>query len=331
MSKILITSLALLGVGSAQAQLLIDRAGGRDVLYRGDFTAANKVRAKFNSGDKSLSATYFGYALTNLFPEGNFVVGGRAKVAATDGWEEFFRFQRLPGMEASLLANWTSTGTNGPIWFANGRVSYKHEEYALFDPTQGVATQFSRPSFDGVSAAISAGGLRAITSMNLEVGLALSAGYERGSNYKDLGKANVTDISASFPLPGGGRRDVSGAVKSVRVGTLKEFNSFPLNVTFTFDKGLPRSLYDWIPFIPKDDQFGLVLAPYGEFLPKDEGKPEHAIGVQLTLRRNKNETSYDQILANGKSTYPISVFIERRNAFKSNSETRAGVGLVYSF
>jgi|GEM_PF-6857206 len=337
--------LAVAGVtflsSAAHAQLIIDRAGARDVLWGtdGDFLKSEgKFRANVDSKEKSLSFGYFEqHAATNCLP-GGWVFGLRGKVTATDGLKDFVEFKRLPGLELAGLVNWTQSMPGKPgqdtpekhfIPFVNLRFAYKHEDYVMFDPAQPVAQQISKPSFDGGSAFLSGGVL-----MNGRFGLTLSGGFERSSNYKKLTSVEVSEATTVIPLPGGGQRIVTSGSQKARMGTLATFNQMPLDFTFTADLGISDAIAHSIPLVPKKYSYGMVFAPYGRLVSKDKGKPEHAIGIGLTLRTLTKPTATDPLAAvqQEKIAFPFSVYVEQENAFSgSRATTVAGAAVVFAF
>lgn len=346
----LFTALLLLELISfhANAQLIIDRTGARDLLFRSDMdqlAKESKFRVNFDSKEKSLALGYFS-AKSLEKAGGSLRFGLRTKVSAVDGWDDFFKFQRVPGIEFAGIANWTPHLPDGRLgWgdtnvlpFVNLRAAYKHQDFTTFDPSKPIASQFDKSTLDGASAYLSGGSLFSglwkdgTNGVRDQHGVSFSIGYERNSNYKELKQVEVTDLSQVIPLPNGGQRVVSSGAKSARVGSLQQFNQFPIDLTYSYDVKLGDWIYQ-IPFVPEKLNYGAIFSPYIRFEPKDRGRPDHGIGLQFSL---KTMTHFDpgsvfQEIKSAKLAYPISVFVEWRNAFNSEKSVQAGVASVFTF
>src|SRR6266542_584336 len=80
-------------VNALQAQLIVDRAGARDVLFGADNgfrSSENKVRVNIDSKEESLALACFGGQWS--VAGGNLLPGIRLKAKATDGLKELIRF-----------------------------------------------------------------------------------------------------------------------------------------------------------------------------------------------------------------------------------------------
>ncbi len=344
---VLLAALAL-APSAAQAQLIIDRAGARDLLFGSDLEQLNKeskVRLTFDSKDKSAALGYFSARPLEL-AGGSLRFGLRPKITALDGWDQFFKFNRVPGVEFSGIANWTPHLPDGPasgaatnfLPFVNLRASFKHQEFTRFDETRPVTSQLSKSSLDGAAVFLSGGALFAGRwgdgdgGVRDQHGVSLSIGYERESNYKDLKKVDVAEVTRIVPLPYGGERLVTSGTQTARVGDLQQFNQFPIDVTYSWDVQLGNWVYA-IPFVPDKWRYGTVWSPYAQFEPKDNGKPDHSVGVQLSFKMFtalKAGGGLDQIKS-AKLSYPISVFLEWRNPGNERRTVTGGVAAVFTF
>ena len=325
---------ALFSSLSATAQLIVDRAGARDILFKSDtvqLEAESRFRFTFDSDEKSFALGYFNKEI-EVF-NGTLIAGLRPKVAATDGWEQFFRFDRVPGIEVAGFVNWSPNQPADVFYpFVNLRLAYQREEIVLFDSAKPLDSQIEESALNGASAYLSGGAIFAIGNTPGQHGFALSAGFERTSNYKDLKRVEIRDVSEVIALPGGGQRIVSGDATAARVGKFEEFNAFPLDFTYTYEipiTGLVDKIDRVIPLIPELEYY-TIFAPYGEFRPRDKGKPDHALGLQFTLKTISGDDTFENINKK-KLAYPISVFVECRNVFRSESDVAAGIATIFTY
>ncbi len=346
-------AMILLTAGHARGQLIVDRNGARDVLWSSDLKRLfpddkGLPRLRLDSKKKSLALNYLSLN-SSEFLNGNVLWGAQIKGTATDGLEQFFKFDRAPGVEVAGLLNWTGTGAHGEsdswwdkyfVPYANLRIAYKFQELKTIDVSRPVDDQLDDSAFHGMSSFLSVGAL-----IRGRYGVALSAGYERASNYEDLPKVNVSEDARVIPLPGGGYRVVSSGGQIMRAGNLETFNNFPIDLTFAYHQGIKPSLVEWIPFVGKKYTFGLVFAPYGRFEPRDYSRPEHGIGLTVSLytltklkERKADETGRKPEdwtgggdVAGQKLSFPLSGYVEWKNAFREERTTEAGVAAVFKF
>lgn len=320
-------------VNALQAQLIVDRAGARDVLFGADNgfrSSENKVRVNIDSKEESLALACFGGQWS--IAGGNLLPGIRLKAKATDGLKELIRFNHAPGIEVSAILNWT--GSADPehrkwehvIPFINLRGAYKHDDFVLFDASQLPDQQFDKRSFDGASAYLSGGAL-----LYGDWGVVLSAGYDRISNYEDLPQVEVTDQTVVVdPLPGGGQRVVSRGARTARVGALEVRNSFPAELSLSYQRFLPQTWTEHVP-LPKHRLYGFVISPYGRLVPAEHGKPENFFGIALTVK-SKYEPTGPGDVKKEKTSFPVSAFVEARNSLSGGlHETSVGVAAVFVF
>jgi hypothetical protein len=116
-------------------------------------------------------------------------------------------------------------------------------------------------------------------------------------------------------------------------------------MTFAYHQGIKPELVERVPFIPRNYTYGLVLAPYGRFEPRDNGKPDHGIGITFSLRtltklKKEQPTGAPgkpedwpggEEVGNQKIAFPLSVFVEWKNAFQSSRTVIAGTAVVFKF
>src|SRR5206468_3531223 len=154
LSKVVGGLAALLPSLSAYGQLLIDAGGPRDVFFFSGPTAAglDGLHIKVDTSRKGLDFDYLGYPTTALSLE-NVLLGGAVKATAVDGLEQFFRFERLPKIELLLLANKTWRRLIDPdhawIWSLTSRINGSYADYALFDTSRPVGSQYFKRGFIG--------------------------------------------------------------------------------------------------------------------------------------------------------------------------------------
>jgi len=326
----LIIALPALVGSTAHAQLMVDAGGPRDMFFSSgeDATGLAGFHAKLNTDDKGVALTYFGKPANYL---GLWAMD--LKVSAVDGVGEFFRFERWPKMDLSIIGNKTFSYDGGWAWSVTPRLTATHIGQSVFDPSLPAGSQLSEHDFFGGQANL-------LFSCLLPEGwgaVGLSFGYKHTSNYEDLAKTTVGTVQNLFPGPGGAAFAALSQGQTVRYGSLNHYNEFPLSAIYTrqFEPNWIDALCKKVMFWDKDiknskTSFVLLTSPYASLLPRDEGKPTHSIGLNLVLR--KGVTSKDETNPNeDKFSFPVSLFIERKNAFSGKPDLTIGSALIYKF
>ena len=196
MSRFLLPIAGIAVAGSAclplHAQLLIDAGGPRDAFYSSGGTAdgLDGLHAKFDTAPKDVELTYLGKPMTWLgIPD--LMLGATLKASAIDGLPQFFRFERWPKTDLSLIANktWTKAidDSHAWAWSLTTRVNGGYADCAVFDPSRPSGQEFRK-----TSAALG----EFIETLSVAIpwipaGVALSAGVREASNYQDLPSTTV--------------------------------------------------------------------------------------------------------------------------------------------
>jgi len=329
----------LLGVSAvpALAQLYIDNAGPRDILFAAPNGYANNQpwKVKFDSTDKSATATYF-VRQANGPAGGQILQAISAKLSAPNGIEDVLSHGATPGTEVSVLTNWTKSlppkEGRGRTVFANLRGSFRRDSLPLAD----AAGKVTDMSFDG-------GGVQLASGLLLRgnFGFAASVGYERRNNYQDLPEVTIGQSTSADGV-------VAGKTKTARQGVFRTIDAMPGSFTVIYD--LPGKFADgaalFLPGIEKKDAgtYGLIVAAYvtADLSHFDESK---AVGLSLTVRRWEGaaksgsktdpqpaaKPDFDSVQKE-KVSFPLSVFVERRRpAGAREYETKAGVATVFTW
>lgn len=322
----------LAAASSLPAQLYIDAAGPRNLLISGTGKGApelnGKATAKVDSEKKSLSLGFFS---SRDYDGGTKVATGTAglvgQVSSPNGWDELFK---SPVAEVSILGNYTwakSDGARGGPWFANVSAGYRHDILRLrataMDPVKEVGTDTGKVSV-ALGRQFNQG----------RSGFALSARFERTSNYEELTKVEVDKRPA-------------------REGTLVRSDATPIALMLTHEiqsNALSDLIRGW-----QNDQAGytVVAALYGEYDPAVKGATDHKIGFNLTLKRfmvpnpeelkKRRQSAKDLDLPEGSLdgisdktladfTYPYSFFVEWKQPFGSKrGEVVTGVAALFTW
>lgn len=321
----------LAGANSLRAQLYIDAAGPRNLLVSGKGKNApelnGKATAKVDSEKKSVSLGYFSSRDFNKATKvaiGTFGLVGQ--VSSPNGWDELFK---SPLAEVSVLGNYTwakSGDVDGP-WFVNASAGFRHDNLRLrvtaSDPVKEVGTDTGKASM-AIGRQFNHG----------RSGFALSARFERTSNYEELTKVEVDKRPA-------------------REGTLVRSDATPIALMFTHEIN-SNSLTDLIRNWRNDKAgYAVVAAAYGEYDPSVKGEVNHKIGLNLTLKRflipedkelaerrkvakeqDWPEDTLDGIGAKvlADFSYPYSFFVEWKQPFGSKrGEVVTGVAMLFTW
>jgi len=318
----------LLGVSAvpALAQLYIDNAGPRDILFSAPegYASNQPWKVKFDSADKSTTATYF-------VRQGNGPGGGQilqavsAKLSAPNGVEDVLAHGAAPGTEVSWLTNWTKSlppkDGRGRTVFANFRAAFRRDALPVADAT-GKVTDVS---FDGGSAQLASGIL-----LGGNFGFAVSFGYERRNNYQDLPEIAIGQ-------PTGTDGVVAGKTKTARQGVFRTFDAAPSSFTVIYD--LPgKFANEMAAFLPGIVQkegvtYGLIAAAYVKADLAGNSDDSKTLGLSLTVRRVEATGKGDfETIQKEKVSFPLSVFVERRRpAGAREYETKGGVATVFTW
>jgi hypothetical protein len=326
--------------GSAEAQLIVDAGGVRNLFYTvggNDKGGLDGFHANLETGSKSAGVTYFGYP-TRLLE--NTLLGADVKVTALDGLDELIKFDRWPQIQTTLLANKTWAPMidrdHALIQSLTFRVAGLFTQYALFDTNQPAGAEFSKPDSFG-------GSLAATYSFAFPWfpgAVGLSFGVNATNNYASLPKVTIGTLRGSESSGGTTTGIVSGG-KMAREGSLNYYHSFPVTIIYSHTFGQPelsdflKNFHVW-KYYPLEHgpnvSYNVIISPYGSFVPADEGKPTHSIGANLVLRKYKKaKESADPAEEKGEVSFPVALFVERQNTFSGKPNTTVGAALTYHF
>ena len=327
----LIGSLILSPPHPLHAQLLIDAGGPRDAFYTSGGTAdgLDGLHAKLNTGAKGVDLTYLGKPVTWLGISG-VMLGATLKASAIDGLSEFFRFERWPQTELSLIANKTWThdidATHAWAWSLTTRVDGGYADYAVFDPNRPLGQEFRKSSAaqGEISETVS------VAIPWIPAGVGLSVGLREGSNYRDLPSTTVGMLQASFPGSGGSTMAAVSGGEAARFGSLNHFQEYPVSLLYNHAFEGVNGFIQHLPFTESGTTYTLLVSPYGTLTPRSEGRPEHAIGLSLVIRSFKAAED----AAHPEKTvisFPVGLYVERRNPFSGRPDTTVGAAVIYHF
>lgn len=320
--------LLLLGAGAvpALAQLYIDNAGPRDILFSAPsgYASNQPWKVKFDSGDKSATATYF--VRQTAGPGGGQILQAvSAKLSAPNGVEDVLTHGAAAGTEVSVLTNWTKSlapkDGRGRTVFVNLRAAFRRDALPVAD----AAGKITDVSFDGGSAHLASGIL-----LGGNFGFAVSAGYERRNNYEDL-----TEVVVGQPT--GTEGVVAAKTKTARQGAFRTFDTAPCSFTVIYD--LPgKFANEAAAFLPgieekKGVTYGLIAAAYVKADLAGSFSDSRTFGLSLTVRRWEAAAAGDfDTIQKEKVSFPLSVFVERRRpAGAREDETKGGVATVFTW
>ncbi len=339
-----------LGAGSAQAFIMIDTAGAREVISPASFAeeplkegeAYASRSLKLSSKDKSLTGFWLWHRRTNANQP---LVGARTrtmgidlKISEPDGLEQFVKFERTPNWEVGFLANWTfhpaplspGAGADGlAVWQSfTLQAGYQQQSVEYMPLTGNPAFQAKRArdgsGFASATAGFYVNGVPGVGQLSF----VLNAEARHGSNYSDLPKVTIDSLTILLPAEAnGGTRLSQTKSKTLRRGDLQEDTLYPLTaaMVFTLPANWPLSL---LGEPGKRDSGQFYLAPYCRLTPSADSGTARAYGLNLAFRSK----TYGKDSPRGKITIPLSVFVERgRGSTDRNWATVSGVSTVFSW
>jgi hypothetical protein len=319
---------------SARAQLFVDNGGPRDIFFdsTADKDSVNGLLSKIDTGDKSASFSYYG----RPFAGQPFILGGKAKLTASDGLDEFFRFQRFPQTDLSLLGNWSGmwrSGSHTYLWSLTPNLTGTYADYALIDPAStAVPKQITKESR-------LAGAFNNTFSIVFPWGdaAAFSAGVKRDNNYSSLPEVTITTTGGKLP-DGTAVAGLAGTT-SARLGIFQENTSYPLYLTYSHVFAA-QWIAHVIPGIDQSSAYDLIAAPYGKWTPKSGAGTARSFGINLTIRALSNsvlgsngerELAKDKKPNDQKLSFPYAVYVEHSTDQNGVSKTTSGVAVIFKW
>lgn len=317
-----------------RAQLFVDNGGPRDIFFDAttDGKKLNGFVGKFDSAEKSLSASYFGRPKG---VEGNVLFGLKAKVDAVDGLDELVKLEHWPRAEISFLGNWYGRSSdvrsgNPFLWSITPRLAGSYAEYELVSPDTTVTPRkVGVERFTAGAATVTFSGV-----VPWGDGIALNVGVERTSNYDQLTKVEITETGGK--LADGTAVEGSGKKRTVRVGRLEKTTSYPLHLTYVTVFGFTKVARQ-LPSFDESSAYDLLVAPYGKVSAGSGNDSANAAGINFTLRRLSNvgpggTPPAGKDFNDQKLSFPYAFFVERRNVLGNKaSETKAGAAVVFAW
>jgi hypothetical protein len=301
-------------------QLFVDAGGPRNIFI----TAANDSNSKFLNFDSKTESISLNFLQLERNPSfGGWVFGGTlAGSSPNNNILNVFKNQ-VPTVTGSILANLTDYqgASKHSHWLTSAtfKVSNAYASYALQNSTT------SRSSTTTIDEPLGSVALALAFSDTgwLKNALCLTLAVTKGDNYQSLPQMSQSDG------------------KTVRVGVLKTFTSFPMRLLYNREVGVDSgsTLDKVIDFANKlvgggsTDATATVerfieIAPYGDLAPRNRGTPSSGFGINLALKTHTDGANGKP----GKFTFPWSFYIERTRKYDlSGYTTGGGVSTIFSF
>jgi hypothetical protein len=317
------------------AQVLVDAGGARNVFFSASAPSSNMFFGlkgtdfKLDTAAKSAELLYF-------HPNGNshWLWGLDLKVAAVNGIENL---NSWPQTTVSGIGNY-SWQSSGALWSLTARDTPLFAQDPLYDTNRPAGAQFYKKDVIGneLAGTLSVAPVGSIAWISF----ALSAGYNATNNYAKL--QQVTVGNSETP---GSSQAVIGSGQTARFGTFHYYNAFPLTLLTPlnpdavawmkpFDDGFSdfvNRIYKLLGTGKKEDAAtnvnDVIVSPYGEFVPGDLGRPTDAVGINFVVRR----LTLNDNPAKENLTFPVSIFVERENAFLGKPSMTVGAGLIFKW
>ncbi|MGA2173795.1 MAG: hypothetical protein ABSH38_02315 [Verrucomicrobiota bacterium] len=324
-------------------QLVVDAGGPRDSFYSSASSTLglSGLAVKLNTDPESLEATYLSGTLFGKQPlpegSGNWLYGLDVKFSAVNG---VLNMNSWPKTDLSPLLNhtWITSSTDNKPWIfsLNLRDTPSFAQYPIFDKTLASGKQFYTKNALGNTVV---GTFSVVPGGASWFALAVSAGFSATNNYAQLPKVTVGKLLAS-----GSSTTVVGSGQAARYGTFERYNAVPLTLmtvfqpvegqwTTNFSK-CAGTLLGWLSPGAKDASYIPIVSPYASLTPGDLGRPVDAVGLNLVIRGMDSKVPVDSTGPHPeaqKLSFPLSIFVERVNAFSGKPSITVGAGLTFKW
>jgi hypothetical protein len=348
-ANLLAVAAVLLLAPTLGAQFLVDAAGPRNVFYTDPSKGSNSFFKGFNfnpeiTSKPSLDLDYFSGPIAALSPanvHGVFIWGLDTKVTASDGITQFLQFNHIPQLNFSAIAN-LSWQANASLLSLTTRFMEEYGDYSIFDPSRPAGTQsYSRVWLgESVFETFSIAPDPTSSTWIKNLGIAVSVGYVPTNNYASLPQETLGTL-----LTGSGKNTIVGSGRSVHFGSFNTYNAVPISLLPSYNfgeanwlKGFPYIIPGW-NLLSKANTYDVIVSPYGSYVLSDEGRPFDAVGVNVVLEslgpipkeKSPGWPEPREVPAHRAAKYPLSIFIERPNAFSGKPSLTVGAALTYHF
>lgn len=307
-------------------QLYVDDGGPRNI-----FVASSDAKdAKFFSLDSKTESISLNFLQLEQNPVGGWLFGGTVTGSSPNNDVMDIFKNQAPTVTGSVLANWTDYELPnvypGNIVSATFKASNAYASYAMEDPTT------SKDTTDKVDEPLASVALAWAFSGNgtglVQNAFCLTLGITKGDNYQSLPQKSETNG------------------KTVRVGVLQTFTSFPTQLLFVreFAVDSGSALDKAITFASQwsggsSDSTATVerfieLSPYVSYSPRDGGSSSSGFGLNIALKTHQKavKASEGKPAQPGKLAFPWSFYVESTKKYGlSTYTTGAGVSTIFSF
>jgi hypothetical protein len=325
-----------------KAQIVVDAGGPRNSFYgstastNGSTLGLKGLSLKMDTAAQSIEGIYLHPLEANGYRE--LLWGLDLKFTAVNG---VLDLNSWPETDLSAIVNYTSIIGDAVkpedlwLWSVTLRDTPFYAQDPIFDKSRPSGQQFYKKDAFGNTVAVTFS-LVPPGSFNF-LGLAISVGYSATNNYAGLPKVTVGKALVS-----GSTQAVVGSGQTARLGSYETYNAFPLTflapINFdaidglkAFDKGFSRAAGSLFGLFGSDQgkaSYVLLLAPYASVTPRDLGEPLNGLGLNFVIRGlTADPTGINP--QNQKLTFPVSIFVERDNAFSGKPSMTVGAGLMF--
>jgi hypothetical protein len=307
------------GIGPARAQLFVDVNGPRNIFSKD--SSAPPQFVNFDSQKESLSLNFLELNPADLPRKVNFG-GTLTATAPNNDVKPILHGHESPTVTGAVLVNYTDPviylpfdGAIHDVWSATLKISNAYGAYATeATPSSKTATSNINQPQTSLCTAVAFSDWGGSAEVN---SLAFSFGVLRDTNYLSLPEVNTSNNG-----------------KTARVGTLTEFTSFPLQLLYVRDiEATNKVVLAIVNTVSKilwkqnGDRSWLLLSPYVNLTPREDGSPSRGFGFNLALR---TQVTKDKVTPN-KSSIPWSFYVESNRRFGlSSSTTSFGFSTIFS-
>lgn len=337
-----------------EAFVMIDTAGPREIISpmsfeeakdrseqknaNNDPTMLHSQAVKLSTKDKALTAYVLAHAWKatpekpepGVFPQYDvYTLGATLKLSATNGVEDFFKFERWPSTELGALFNWTSypggRGAPGPIVSLTVQGGAEATDLVYIpktgNPTMKKVTERNVDGFGTVTAGIYWRNVPIVE----QAALVLSAEVRRETNFDELPKITTAELTPlAPPATGSPNRVILEKSTVARWGDLERATTIPVTLAAVLTHRA-----DWIGrlFAEGNMETRFYWSPYFRLKTASGAGTSRAGGLNLAVR---NKTQPKE--GGPKITYPLSLFVERGTDFGQREwKTTVGASTVFSW
>jgi hypothetical protein len=335
---LVILALLVLPRSQALGQAVVDAGGPRNSFYgddAGKTFGLQGLHVKLDTSSETIEGDYF-----HAFDDYKWLYGISLKLTAQNGIDSI---NSWPQTDLSAICNYSGVLDYGAsnkfrgFWSLTLRDTPEFAQDPLYNSKRTVDEYYKVNALGNslpLTFSIVPGGCIPWLSF------AFSGGYSFTNNYASLEKVTVGKSMTSS-----GSEGVVGTGQTARFGAFEDYNAFPLSVMTPISFDAMNA--DWATNFSKwfgktagyilnvgssknPSSYVLIVSPYVSYIPADLGRPGDFVGLNIVVRGLAADST-GQHPEKESLSLPVSIFIERDNAFIGKPSMSVGAALIFKW